>query len=131
MRMTRQQRSAVEGFAQKQSAEGQVGKDMGMLRDLVGALTEVAAKGGYHGKTAAAHLSAFSDMLDAMENARQQSLTERQRAYLKRVHKEHCKEERYQNAWSAGRVQRGKEVPLPVVLQNLPKRPPTRMGGSS
>ena len=127
MRVTKAQKAAVEGFSTKANVEGQVGKDMGMLRDLVGTLTEVAAKGGIDGRTAAAHLSTFSDILDGMESARIQTLTERQRGFLKGVHARYCKGESYENSWSAGRVERGRDVPLPEVLRVLPKKPPTRM----
>jgi hypothetical protein len=127
MRMTRAQKTAVEGFSTKANVEGQVGKDMGMLRDLVGALTEAASKGGIDGRTAAAHLTTFSDILDGMESARIQTLTERQRGFLRGVHTRYCKGESYRNDWSAGRVEKGRDVPLPAVLQNLPKKPPTRM----
>ena len=124
MRMSKKDQAMASGFLAKVQAEGQVGKDMGMLRDLVGALSEAAAKGGYDGKTAAGHLTAFSDILDRMENAAQQSLTEKQRSYLKSVHSKYCKGETYRNDYSAGRIEEGKKVERPEVLKRLPLSPP-------
>jgi hypothetical protein len=126
MRMSKKDQAMASGFMAKVQAEGQIGKDMGMLRDLVGALSEAAAKGGYDGKTAAGHLTAFSDILDRMESGQQQTLTEKQRSYLKSVHSQHCKGESYRNDWSAGRVEEGKKVERPEVLKRLPLSPPGR-----
>lgn len=49
-------------------------------------------------------------------------LTEKQRAWVKSVHARVVPY--YANLVSRGLVPRGKEVPTPAVLQNLPKRPP-------
>jgi hypothetical protein len=69
---------------------------------------------------------AFNDMIDRMSSAPfpQRELTEKQRAWVCNV----LDEPEYENAWSAGTVPRGREVPTPAVLQNLPKKPPPRRG---
>jgi hypothetical protein len=102
-----------------------VGRDMEMLRDLCGELRAVSATGGHRGETAAGHLTAFSDILDQLESAKRESLTDKQRGYMKRVHEEYVPKE-VDEAWRAARVIRGREVPLPEVLKNLPKKPPGR-----
>jgi hypothetical protein len=128
MRMSKQDRQACDRFVNRVNTETSVGKDMAMLRDLVGALTDAAAKGGFEGKSAAGHLSIFSDILDQMENGKLLSMTERQRGYAKTVHSKYCSSESYRNDWSAGRVAKGRDVPLPEVLrpENLPRKPPQR-----
>jgi len=127
VKLSKAMKTATKSFDSHVSGESQVGKDMAMLRDLVGALGDAAAKGGFEGKTAAEHLTTFGDMLDRMENGKLLTLTERQRAFVKGVHGRYYKGEGYRNDWSAGRVEKGREVPLPEVLRVLPKKPPTRM----
>ena len=126
--MSKKEKTAANSFVARVHAEGQISRDMGMLRDLCGALTEQAAKAGPEGKVAAGHLSVFADILDRMENGKQQTLSDKQRVYMEGVFLRHCKGETYENAWSAGKVERGKEVELPTVLrpENLPKFPPGR-----
>jgi hypothetical protein len=124
MRMSKQDQAASTAFLAKVESSVQIGRDMTMLRELRHVLAEVAARGGYEGKTAAGHLTAFSDILDRMENGQQQSLTDKQRSYLKSVHGQACK-----NSVAKGEfVAPKKEVPLPFVLrpENLPKAPPGR-----
>lgn len=53
-----------------------------------------------------------------------QQLTEKQRQWVTSVHARVVPD--YANMWSRGLVPRGREVPTPAVLQNLPKRPPPR-----
>lgn len=53
---------------------------------------------------------------------RQEQLTEKQRAWALAVHERVVPQ--YANLVSQGLVPRGREVPTPPVLQNLPKRPP-------
>jgi hypothetical protein len=58
-------------------------------------------------------------------------LTDRQRAWVRGVYERIVPQ--YANLVSRGLVPRGKEVPTPLVLQNLPKRPPPmpRPGGGA
>ena len=51
-------------------------------------------------------------------------LSRKQREVLKDVLERH--EPTYENLVSEGKVPLGKPVPTPAVLQNLPKKPPTR-----
>jgi hypothetical protein len=51
-------------------------------------------------------------------------LSRKQREVLKEVLEKH--EPTYENLVSSGKVPLGKPVPTPTVLQNLPKKPPTR-----
>lgn len=69
---------------------------------------------------------AFDEML-----RRDRPLSEKQRAWVRAVHEKICGTPHYENAWSAGRVPRGRDVPTPAVLQNLPMRPPPRRGGDT
>lgn len=66
---------------------------------------------------------AFDEML-----ARDRPLSDKQRAWVRAVHEKLCGTPHYENAWSAGKVPRGREVPTPAVLQKLPLRPPGRGG---
>ena len=128
MKFSKEERESVDRFTSRVNADGQVGKDMAMLRDLVGCLSDVTeSKTGLEGQTAANHLTAFTDILDKMESGKQLTLTEKQRGYLKGVHKTYCQSETYKNLWSAGKTPRGREVVTPAVLLILPKKPPTRM----
>jgi hypothetical protein len=63
----------------------------------------------------------FRDML-----ARGRPLSDKQRSWLRSTYERVCGEPTYENLASSGRLCRGREVPTPTVLQNLPKKPPTR-----
>jgi hypothetical protein len=64
---------------------------------------------------------AFENMVIRLEHWGPHSqLTEKQRSWAKRL----LDIPEYENAWSLGKVPRGREVPTPPALQNLPKRPP-------
>jgi len=71
-------------------------------------------------------VEAFADMqfdLTAYENKdRFHELTEKQREWVKRVHERVVPA--YSNLVSGGLAPRGREVPTPPALQNLPKKPP-------
>lgn len=71
-------------------------------------------------------LQAYGGVLgEASESGRRfRELTERQRAWAAAVRERVAPQ--YENLVSSGRAPRGREVPTPTVLQNLPKRPPTR-----
>jgi len=71
------------------------------------------------GKLSDEQREAFEDMLEKMGD---RGLTEKQRSWVKGV----LDEPEYENLVSSGKVPRGKDIPTPAVLQNLPKRPPTR-----
>lgn len=62
----------------------------------------------------------FEDMLDKIGSTGK--LSEKQRTWAKSI----VDEPEYENLVSSGKVPRGREVPTPPVLQNLPKRPPPR-----
>lgn len=68
---------------------------------------------------------AFADMLSRLQDGGR-DLTDKQRAWLRGVHENVVGEVHYENAWSAGKVPRGREVETPEVLKHLPLRPPTR-----
>jgi hypothetical protein len=71
------------------------------------------------------HRDAFQDMID-----RWRHLTPTQRSYVRGVHERLNLGVHYENAWSAGKVPRGKALATPVpevLLRPLPKRPPGRV----
>lgn len=63
----------------------------------------------------------FTDML-----ARGFALSDKQRQWVKGVHARLFDEPEYENLISSGKAPRGREVPTPKVLQNLPMKPPVR-----
>lgn len=65
---------------------------------------------------------AFREMLE-----RDRPLSEKQRAWVRNVYEQLFDVPHYENLVSSGRVPRGREVPLPPGLQNLPKKPPGRL----
>lgn len=67
---------------------------------------------------------AFADMKMGLVTNQRQALSEKQRAWVDQVAERY--RPTYENAWSAGKVPRGREVSTPAALQNLPKRPPPR-----
>lgn len=71
-------------------------------------------------------LQAYRGILgEASESGRRfQTLTERQRSWAAAVRERVAPQ--YQNLISSGAAPRGREVPTPAILQNLPKRPPPR-----
>jgi hypothetical protein len=78
-------------------------------------------------------LEAFNDMrfslqayggTDIPSRGKFQMLTTKQREWVTTVHERIIPA--YANLVSRGLVPRGREVPTPPVLQNLPKRPPQR-----
>ncbi len=64
----------------------------------------------------------FSDMRVHLLEDDRRVLTDRQRQFVYQVLDFY--QPQYLNLVSMGKVKRGKEVPTPSVLQNLPKRPP-------
>lgn len=65
----------------------------------------------------------FEDML-ARDFPR---LTDKQRAWAKGLLERYAGgPSTYENLWSSGKVPRGKDVPTPEVLRNLPLKPPGR-----
>jgi hypothetical protein len=68
-------------------------------------------------------LQAYGGILDGTDVGRPfHQLTDRQRSWVTGVHERVVPA--YANLVSRGLVPRGREVPTPAVLQNLPKRPP-------
>lgn len=66
-------------------------------------------------------VSAFQGMLD-----RGYPLSDKQRAWVRGVYERLFDVPQYENLISSGKAPRGREVPTPSVLQNLPKKPPHR-----
>ena len=67
-------------------------------------------------------LAAFIDMREALSSGARSELSSKQRAWIKKA----TGVEDYKNLYSSGKVPRGREVPLPPALQNLPLKPPGR-----
>jgi hypothetical protein len=105
-----------------------VKEDMRMLRALVAKADELdetesdTDESNYQDKTR----NAMRDMLDRMENGKLDFLNEKQRGYVRGVYEKVFQTPTYENLFSSGKAPRGKEVPTPAVLLNLPKRPPPR-----
>jgi hypothetical protein len=100
-------------------------EDIRLLRKLVKVADEAEdedAIPGFHGGA----IRAFRDMLAHLEAGRQPELTAAQRKWAKNVAEKVLGEVHYENLISSGKAPRGREVPLPAVLQNLPKKPPPR-----
>jgi hypothetical protein len=109
---------------QAESSEyDQVQKDMKKLRELVAEFDKLDVTGDENMEK---HAKAFRDMLYRMETGRLQVLSPTQRSYMKDMHERLVGEPEYELLVSRGLVSRGKEVPTPAVLQNLPKKPPGR-----
>lgn len=53
-------------------------------------------------------------------------LSEKQKEWIRGVHERLFDAPSYENAWSNGKVPKGREVETPAVLRNLPKKPPPR-----
>jgi FMN phosphatase YigB (HAD superfamily) len=95
----------------------QRGKDLQLLEELVAADLR-----DYED-------AAFRDMLAALEGSGEgtfATLSNAQRAWAYEVAERVGCSPDYVNLVSSGRVPRGREVPTPAVLQNLPKKPPGR-----
>lgn len=69
-------------------------------------------------------VEAFADMRFCLKMVAQSALTKKQREWVTAVQKRIVPQ--YENLVSNGLVPRGREVPTPPALQNLPKRPPPR-----
>jgi hypothetical protein len=69
--------------------------------------------------------AAFVEMLARLDRGGR-DLTDRQRAWVCGVYEQTTGVPVYENSWSAGKVPKGRDVPTPAVLQQLPKRPPGR-----
>lgn len=68
---------------------------------------------------------AFEDMQHKVDRF---GLSSKQRAWARAIlaGEKYEPEEECLNLWSSGKVPKGKDVPTPLVLQNLPKKPPQR-----
>jgi hypothetical protein len=66
-------------------------------------------------------VAAFEGMI-----ARDRPLSDKQRAWVGAIYEQLFDEPQYLNLASSGKLCRGREVPTPAVLQNLPKKPPRR-----
>jgi len=69
--------------------------------------------------------AAFEDMQHKLDRW---PLTKKQRQWIEAALRgeKFEPEPEYENLVSSGRVPRGREVPTPAILQNLPKKPPPR-----
>ena len=94
--------------------------DASMLRQVIGHLE------AQNLDEPSMELEAFQDMLSRMKkNGR--ALSEKQRAWLRRTAERYgVTDERELNLVSRGLVPRGRDVPTPPALRNLPKKPPGR-----
>jgi hypothetical protein len=70
--------------------------------------------------------TAFEGWLPKLEENPHYFLSEKQRGWLRGVYEKLFQAPVYENLVSSGKVPRGREVPTPIVLQNLPKKPPGR-----
>jgi hypothetical protein len=68
--------------------------------------------------------AAFDDMRRQLVSGERQHLSQDQNKWVRERHEQVVPV--YENAWSAGKVPKGKDVPTPKVLQNLPLRPPSK-----
>ncbi len=68
--------------------------------------------------------TALEDIQEAMGESQTRCLSEKQRDWLERLQEKRVP--RYLNLYSSGKIPEGEAVPLPPVLQNLPKYPPGR-----
>lgn len=66
----------------------------------------------------------FRDMRAKAEMGR--ALSEKQREWVRGVHARLFDVTTYENAWSGGKVPKGRDVKTPEVLKNLPLKPPGR-----
>jgi hypothetical protein len=98
--------------------------DLSMLKELLEQHT---------GELSETELEAFADMrfdlqayggMEIPSKPKFQTLTDKQRQWVTQVHERIVPQ--YANLVSRGLVPRGREVPTPPVLQNLPKDPPYR-----
>jgi hypothetical protein len=88
--------------------------------DDLGALAELLDR--YADELTDAETEAFAGMRFNLTAGPRQQLTDKQRAWVLGVRERVVPQ--YANLVSQGLVPRGREVPTPPVLQNLPKRPP-------
>jgi hypothetical protein len=70
-------------------------------------------------------IDAFVEMLARLDRGGR-DLSGKQRGWVRGIYEKVIGIPQYENAWSAGKVPKGRDVPTPAVLQNLPKRPPSR-----
>jgi len=93
-------------------------KDAGVLMEILRWVEEK-----YDDPDEASHVpyAAFKSML-----AHNRPLTDKQRSWARSIHEQIFESPKYENLVSRGLVPRGREVPTPTVLQNLPKKPPQR-----
>jgi hypothetical protein len=79
------------------------------------------------GRVSQIAVDAFKDMYARLTERFVTRLSDKQRAWAKSVWRQISDDEpEYENLISNGLCPRGKEVPTPSVLQNLPKKPPPR-----
>lgn len=69
---------------------------------------------------------AFTDMAAWLKFNPRRELSEKQRSWIGKTYERVIGTPYYENLVSTGKAPRGREVETPVVLQNLPKKPPGR-----
>ena len=71
-----------------------------------------------------AEREAFADMKTDLESGARRALSRKQLEWAKQVRERFAPT--YENAWSEGRVPKGRDVETPAALKFLPKSPPRR-----
>ena len=95
--------------------ETEWGPDDALLGDLLD---------GHYDELTEWEQGAFADMRAYLAKGRGRKLSDSQRSSVRLAHKRVLP--KYENLVSRGLVPRGREVPVPEVLRNLPKKPPAR-----
>lgn len=104
-----------------------VSEDMNMLRRLVAEGNRREESDEEEHPNLQDHVRrAFADILSLLENGLRQSLSERQRAWVRDVYDRVFDEPLYENLASSGKLARGREVKLLVDDMPKPKKPPQR-----
>ena len=96
-------------------------EQIAMLRELVN-----YAENDLRSKDDAIWPDDMNDMLERMEGGRLLKLSLKQEGYVKDVYERVIGAPQYENLISSGKAPRGRDVPTPAVLLNLPLKPPGR-----
>ena len=109
-------------------------EDLALLQRLVAALRALDVDEDNEVEMATSqkrHLETFEDMADRLRKRRLHILSDNQRRFARDVLEKTTGEVTYENAWSAGKVPRGRvgRSAVPEVLRKpLPLKPPGRTG---
>jgi hypothetical protein len=96
-------------------------EDLKMLRDILAASPNEEEELRFNARV-------FREWLESLEARKMYALSTKQRAWLRDSFEKVIGTPQYENLVSRGLVPRGREVPLPPVLdpRYLPKKPPPR-----